>query len=59
MLFDQATDAEIEAAQILTGAAMAAFLAARMFGHRATRVRMVVAGVYFAGVLAFVVYVLI
>jgi hypothetical protein len=58
MLLDQATDAEIRAAQILGGATMAAFVAAPIFRHQAQRIRMVIAGVYFAGVLAFLLYVL-
>ena len=58
MLFDQATDAEIKAAQILAGATMVGFLAVRMFGLRAQRIRIAIAGLYFAGVLAFVTYVL-
>jgi hypothetical protein len=58
MLFDQATDAQIEAARIFGGATMVAFLAARMFRSQAQRVRIVVASLYIAGVLSFVVYVL-
>jgi hypothetical protein len=59
MVFDQATDVQIRAAQILTGTTMVVFLAARMFGPYAQRVRIVVAALYFAGVLAVVVYVLV
>jgi hypothetical protein len=58
MLFDQATDAQMRAAQIFAGATMAAFVVAPIFRHQAWRVRMVIAGVYFAGILGFVVYVL-
>lgn len=58
MLLDQATDTQMQAAQVVGGATMAAFLAARIFGHQAQRVRIVVAGLYIAGVLCFVAYVL-
>jgi glycerol uptake facilitator-like aquaporin len=59
MLLDQATDTQIQAARMLGGATMVAFLAARMFRGHAQRVRLVVVGLYIAGVLGFVVYVLI
>jgi len=56
MIFDQATDAQMQAARIFGGAIMVAFLAAPMFRSRAQRVRIAVAGIYIAGVLGFVVY---
>ena len=58
MLFDQATDQQMQAGRIFAGAAMVAFLAAPVFRRQAQRVRMVVTGLYIAGVLSFVVYVL-
>jgi hypothetical protein len=58
MLFDQVSDAQMRAVQIFGGATMAAFVAAPIFRHRAQRVRVAVAGLYFVGVLGFVVYVL-
>ncbi|MGD0104013.1 MAG: hypothetical protein ABSC06_08250 [Rhodopila sp.] len=58
MLFDQATDQQMQAGRIFAGAAMVAFLAAPVFRRQAQRVRVVVAGLYIAGVLSFVVYVL-
>jgi hypothetical protein len=58
MLFDQATDAQMEAARLFGGATMVAFLAAPMFRGRAKTIRVVVAGLYILGVLGFVVYVL-
>jgi hypothetical protein len=58
MIFDQVTDTQMRAASVLGGATMAGFLAAPMFRTRAPIVRMVVAGVYFAGVLGFTAYVL-
>jgi hypothetical protein len=58
MLFDQATDAQLRAAQVFGGATMAAFLAAPLFRRQAQRVRVVVASLYIAGVLGFVMYLL-
>jgi hypothetical protein len=57
MLFDQATDSQMEAARIFGGATMVAFLGARMFRLQARKARMVIASLYIAGVLGFVVYV--
>ena len=59
MIFDQVTEPEMDAARILGGATMVAFLAAPMFRRHAQKVQMVVTGLYIAGVLAFVLYVLI
>lgn len=59
MIFDLATDAQMQAARVFGGATMVAFLAAPIFRRQAHRVRMVVAGVYLAGVLGFAAYVLI
>jgi hypothetical protein len=58
MIFDQATDAQMQAARIFVGATMVAFLAAPMFRHQAQRLRMAVAALYIAGVLGFVAYVM-
>jgi hypothetical protein len=58
MLLDQVTDAQMQAASVLGGAAMAAFLGARFFPQRAQLVRIVVVCVYVAGVAGFVAYVL-
>jgi hypothetical protein len=58
MIFDPATDTQMQAAQIFGGATMVAFLAAPMFRHQAQRVRVAVAALYIAGVLGFLVYVL-
>jgi hypothetical protein len=58
MLFDQATDAQMQAVRILGGVTIVAFLAARMFRRQGQRVRLAVAGLYFACVLCFVVYAL-
>jgi hypothetical protein len=59
MIFQQVTDSEMQAARILSGAAMAAFLAAPLFHRRSQAVRIVVAGAYIAGAVAFTAYVLI
>jgi hypothetical protein len=59
MVLDQVTDTEMQAARILGGATMAAFIAAPVFRRQAQMVRIIVASVYFAGVLVFTVYVLI
>jgi hypothetical protein len=58
MIFDQATDAQMQAARILGGATMVAFLAARMFRRQAQRIRIAVSVLYVAGVLGFLMYVL-
>lgn len=58
MIFDQATNAQMQVARIIGGATMVAFLAARMFGRRAQRVRLAVAALYIFCVLGFVAYVL-
>jgi hypothetical protein len=58
MLFDQATDTQMQAARILGGVTIVGFMAARMFHRQGQRVRMAIAGLYVAGVLGFVVYVL-
>ena len=59
MLLDQATDAQMQAARMLGGATMAALLAAPIFRGQAARVRLAVAILYSAAVLAFVLYALI
>jgi hypothetical protein len=58
MIFDQVTNAEMQAARILTGVTMAAFLAARLLGGQARTFRIVIAGTYIAGVSAFAFYLL-
>jgi hypothetical protein len=58
MLFDQATDAQMQAAQIATGVTMAGMIGANVFGRHAWRFRAAVAVVYIAGVLGFVAYVI-
>jgi hypothetical protein len=48
----------LRAAQVFGGATMAAFLAAPLFRRQAQRVRVAVASLYIAGVLGFVMYLL-
>lgn len=56
MLLDQVSDTQLQAGRVVGGAAMAAFLAAPMFRRQAQAVRLVVAGVYIAGVLGLLLY---
>jgi hypothetical protein len=56
MLLDQVSETQLQAGRVLGGAAMAAFLAAPLFRRKAQAVRLVVAGVYIAGVLGFLLY---
>ncbi len=53
MLLDQVSETQLQAGRVLGGAA---FLAAPLFRRQAQAVRLVVAGVYIAGVLGFLVY---
>ena len=59
MLFDQATDTQMQAARILGAATMAALLAAPLFRRRARQAQIAIAGLYFAGVVVFIIYALI
>ncbi len=59
MFLDVATDAQMRAARILTGATMVGFLAAPIFRRRAQRVRLVVACLYIIGVVAFIICILV
>jgi hypothetical protein len=56
MLFDQVTEPQMQAARILTGTTMVAFLAAPILKGYARIFRLVVAGLYIAAVMAFVLY---
>ena len=58
MIFDLATDTQMQAARIFGGATMVAFLAVPIFRRQAHRARMTIAVIYFAGVTGFVIYVL-
>jgi hypothetical protein len=58
MIFDLATETQMQAARIFGGATMVAFLAAPMFRRQAQRIRVAVATLYIAVVLGFVLYVL-
>jgi hypothetical protein len=56
VIFEHVTPQEIQAAQIVTGATMVGMLTARLFGRHARRVRLVIAALYFAVVIGFVLY---
>lgn len=56
MFFDQATPAQLQTASMLTGATMAAFLAAGLVRGRSRMLRLAIAGLYIAAVLAFIIY---
>jgi hypothetical protein len=58
MILDPATNTQMQAARIFSGATMVALLAAPVFRHHARKIRMTVAMLYIAGVLAFLAYVL-
>jgi hypothetical protein len=58
MIFDQATVAQMRAAQILGGATMVTFLAASRFRRHQWKIRLVITCVYIACVLGFLVYAL-
>jgi hypothetical protein len=58
MIFDQVTDTEMQAARILIGATMVAFLAAPIFRQHARTIRMVVLCIYIFGALAFAIHAL-
>ena len=56
MIFDRVTPEEMQAARVVTGAAMVGLLGARAFGRHAQRIRIAVAAAYFAAVTGFVLY---
>nr|WP_294548589.1 hypothetical protein [uncultured Rhodopila sp.] len=56
MLFDQATPAQLQTARLLMGTAMAGFVAAGLLRGRGRALRLAIAGLYIAAVLAFIVY---
>jgi hypothetical protein len=56
VIFEHVTPQEMQAAQIVTGATMVGMLTARLFGHRARTVRLVMASLYFAAVIGFILY---
>lgn len=54
-LFSEVTTGQMQAARILTGATMAAFIAAPLFGRHAGKVRIGIAALYLLGIVAFIV----
>jgi hypothetical protein len=53
MLLDQVTNSQMQGARVLIGATMVAFLGAPMFFRQARAIQVIIAGLYFAGVLGF------
>jgi hypothetical protein len=58
MLLDQVSETQLQAGRILAGAVMVAVIAAPIFRRRAQMIRLIASGVYIAGVLGFLLYVL-
>jgi hypothetical protein len=56
MIFEPVSAAEMRAAQIATGVAMAGFIGAPVFGRWARQVRIAVTVIYIAAILGFLVY---
>ncbi len=56
MIFGPVSAVEMHAARIITGAAMAGVLGARIFGRRAGQARLVFGGLYISAVLGLLVY---
>jgi hypothetical protein len=56
MIFDTVSRTEMQAAHLLTGATIVAFLAAPLFRGRAQKVRLATVVIYIVGVLAFIAY---
>jgi hypothetical protein len=56
MLLDQVTTGEMQAAQILTGATMVAFIAAPWFGRHAVMLRIATLVLYILGIVGFIIY---
>ncbi len=59
VLFDQVSETQMRAGQMLGGATMVAFLAAPMFRHQAWAIRLVITCLYIACVLGFLLYFLV
>jgi hypothetical protein len=56
MLLDQVSDTQMRAASLVMGATMVAFIGSRWMPRFGQSFRLLVAGLYIAGVLGFVVY---
>jgi hypothetical protein len=56
MILDQVTDTEMQAARLLVGATIVAFLAASACRQHARTIRVVVLCIYIFGVLAFTIH---
>jgi hypothetical protein len=56
VIFEHVTPQEMQAARVVTGATMVGFLTAGVFDRHAQTARIVIASVYFAAVIGFVLY---
>ncbi len=56
MIFEHVTPQEMQAAQIVTGATMVGMLTARLFGRHARTARLMIAALYLAAIIGFVLY---
>jgi hypothetical protein len=56
MLLDQVTDTQMRAASLGMGAAMVAFIGSRWLPRYGSSIRLILTGVYLAGVLGTVLY---
>jgi hypothetical protein len=56
MLLDQVSDRQMQAAQVMTGLTMAAFVAAPVFGRWARSIRMALTCLYIAATVGFLFY---
>ena len=58
MLLDQVSAGQMRAAQILSGAAMAGFIGARMFRGQARNIRLAITVLYIVAVVGFTIHAL-
>jgi hypothetical protein len=56
MLLDQVSETQMQAASLVMGATMVAFIGSRWMPRYGQSIRLVVAGLYLVGVLGFLVY---
>jgi hypothetical protein len=56
VILEHVTPQEMQAARIVTGATMVGFLGAPVFGRHAKTARIVIASLYIAAVIGFVLY---
>jgi len=56
MILDPVSSTEMQAARLLTGAAMVGLLGAPLFRQRAQQIRLATVILYFAGIFTFIAY---